>query len=79
MSDSEGSALTDLEEDELDNGMDGPTTRASTKAKKGEEGGRSGGYRIKGVLPIPRATTYTAGSLYGASAVYISRCDVARC
>ena len=61
MSDSEGSALTDLEEDELENGTGGPSTKGSAKGKKN---GKGSGYKVKGVLPVPRATTYTAKSLY---------------
>ncbi|TFK71182.1 hypothetical protein BDN72DRAFT_794448 [Pluteus cervinus] len=55
------SDLTPLEEDDTDDEYGKPSTSKSKK-KDGKSGG--GGYKIKNALKVPRATTYTAQSLY---------------
>lgn len=57
--DDEGSELTDLDSDDYQD-----TKKTKSKPK-------SGGYKIRNALKVPRATTYTAQALYGVSSLYI--------
>jgi hypothetical protein len=56
-SDDDFSDLTDLDSDD--------EYKAKPKKKTGPKAAKDGGYRIKNALKVPRATTYTAQSLYG--------------
>ena len=42
-----------------------PSTSTRTR-NKGPDSQKHGGYRIKGVLKVPRPTTYTTQAIYGA-------------
>ena len=55
-SDDDFSDLTDLESDEY---------KEKPKRKQAGKTAKDNGYRIKNVLKVPRATTYTAQALYG--------------
>lgn len=61
---SDYSDLTDLDdfEEDADYGKN-----KKTKNSKTGKGAAVGGYRIRHALKVPRATTYTAQALYGAS------------
>src|SRR5688572_11781205 len=59
--DDDFSDLTSLDDDGSDFGA------STSKKKKKKTGQSSGGYKIKNALRVPRATTYTAQSLYGTS------------
>ena len=56
-SDDDFSDLTDL--DSPDEYKEKPKKKTNNKTAK------DGGYRIRNVLKVPRATTYTAQALYG--------------
>ena len=61
---SEDSDLTEFDDEEevpLSTSTRSKASKGKTKAK-----GDSEGYRIRGALKVPRATTYTCQSLYGA-------------
>jgi hypothetical protein len=58
ISDDDFSDLTEIESDE--------EYKAKPKKKTGPKvAAKDGSYRIKNVLKVPRATTYTAQALYG--------------
>jgi len=59
MDDDDYSDLTDLESDEYE-------SKPNKKTTKSKDGTHTG-YRIKNALKVPRATTYTAQALHGAS------------